>query len=43
LRQRMVLLNDAGPVAEQFYAFVQRDDVRAILRQYGFSLPSSSN
>jgi molybdate transport system substrate-binding protein len=43
LRQRMVLLNDAGPVAEQFYAFVQRDDVRAILHQYGFSLPSSSN
>jgi len=43
LRQRMVLLNDAGAVAEQFYAFVQRDDVRAIFRQYGFTLPSSNN
>lgn len=40
LRQRMVLLNNAGPVAEQFYTFVQRGDVRAIFRQYGFTLPS---
>lgn len=40
LRQRMVLLNNAGPVAERFYTFVQRSDVRAIFRQYGFTLPS---
>jgi molybdate transport system substrate-binding protein len=39
LRQRMVLLNNAGSAAEQFYTFVQRDDVRAIFRQYGFTLP----
>lgn len=39
LRQRMVLLKDAGDVAEQFYAFVQRDDIRVIFRQYGFTLP----
>jgi len=35
----MVLLNNAGPVAEEFYTFVQRGDVRAIFRQYGFTLP----
>jgi len=40
LRQRMVLLNNAGLAAEQFYAFVQRDDVRARFRQYGFTLPN---
>ena len=39
LRQRMVLLKDAGDIAEQFYAFVQRDDIRDIFRQYGFTLP----
>jgi len=39
LRQRMVLLKKAGPVAEQFYGFLQRGDVRAIFRQYGFTLP----
>lgn len=39
LRQRMVLLKNAGPVAEQFYGFLQRGDVRAIFRQYGFTLP----
>jgi len=39
LRQRMVLLKNAGDIAEQFYAFVQRDDIRDIFRQYGFTLP----
>lgn len=39
LRQRMVLLKGAGPVAERFYAFVRQPAARAILRKYGFALP----
>ena len=43
LRQRMVLLKNAGLVAEDFYSFVQQVDVRAIFRQYGFMLPGKSD
>lgn len=39
LRQRMVLLNDAGPVAEAFYDFVAGLEGRAIMERYGFTLP----
>jgi molybdate transport system substrate-binding protein len=39
LRQRMVLLDDAGPVAERFYRYLQQPPARAILRRYGFTLP----
>ena len=39
LRQRMVLLKRAGPVATQFYAFLQGAAARAILRKYGFAVP----
>ncbi len=39
LRQRMVLLNQAGPVAEAFYAFMQAPSARAIMERYGFMLP----
>jgi molybdate transport system substrate-binding protein len=39
LRQRMVLLKSAGPVASQFYAFLQSEAARAILRKHGFSVP----
>ena len=39
LRQRMVLLDDAGPVAETFYRYLQDPPARAILRRYGFALP----
>ena len=42
LRQRMVLLDDAGPVAERFYRYLQAPPARAILRRYGFSLPGES-
>lgn len=38
LRQRMVLLNSAGPVAERFYTFMQTPAARAIFRKYGFVL-----
>ncbi len=39
LRQRMVLLNGAGPVAEAFYAYLKAPVARAIMERYGFVLP----
>jgi molybdate transport system substrate-binding protein len=39
LRQRMVLLKNAGPIAERFYAFVQTAAARATLATYGFAVP----
>jgi len=38
LRQRMVLMKSAGPVAEHFYAYVQTPGARAVLRRYGFAV-----
>lgn len=39
LRQRMVLLERAGPVAERFYRYLQASEARDVLRRYGFALP----
>lgn len=39
LRQRMLLLNEAGPVAEAFYAYMSGPEAREILKRYGFVLP----
>jgi molybdate transport system substrate-binding protein len=39
LLQRMVLLKDAGPVAEAFYAYMSQPTARAIMARYGFVLP----
>ncbi|MGY6409792.1 MAG: molybdate ABC transporter substrate-binding protein [Alkalilacustris sp.] len=39
LRQRMVLLNNAGPVAEAFYAYMMAPAAREIMERYGFVLP----
>jgi len=39
LRQRMALLNTAGPVAEAFYAYMMEPSAREIMERYGFSLP----
>lgn len=39
LRQRMVLLKNAGPIAERFYTYVQTAAARATLATYGFALP----
>ncbi len=39
LRQRMVLMRDAGPVAERFYAYLQERPAREIMVRYGFTLP----
>lgn len=39
LRHRMVLLTRAGPVAAQFYTYLQSDAARSVLRQYGFAVP----
>lgn len=42
LLQRMVLLNDAGPVAEAFYAYIQSSKAREIMVRYGFVLPDGT-
>jgi molybdate transport system substrate-binding protein len=39
LLQRMVLLKDAGPTAEAFYAYMSTPAARAIMERYGFVLP----
>ena len=39
LRQRMVLLARAGPVASRFYRYLQEPAARGILERYGFGLP----
>ncbi|WP_290648103.1 molybdate ABC transporter substrate-binding protein [Aquisalimonas sp.] len=39
LRQRMVLTNRAGETARAFYAYMQGEQVRAILAEYGFVVP----
>lgn len=39
LRQRMALLNNAGPVAEAFYEYINGPAAREIMERYGFVLP----
>ena len=39
LRQRMVLLERAGPAVEGFYRYLQEPPARAVLERYGFTLP----
>jgi molybdate transport system substrate-binding protein len=39
LRQRMVLLKRAGPVAERFYRYVQEPEAMAIFEKHGFTVP----
>jgi molybdate transport system substrate-binding protein len=39
LRQRMVLLERAGPAAAAFYEYVQSDAARAIFRKHGYTVP----
>ncbi len=39
LRQRMVRLRNAGPVADRFYAYMQEKPAREIMVRYGFVLP----
>lgn len=41
LRQRMVVLKGAGPVAEAFYAYLMEPGARAIMTRYGFVLPDN--
>ena len=42
LLQRTVLLKNAGPVAEDFYAYMQSKTARAIMVKYGFVLPEGN-
>jgi molybdate transport system substrate-binding protein len=39
LRQRMVVLNRASPVAERFYRYLQGPAARALLQKSGFAVP----
>lgn len=41
LRQRMALLDGAGPVAEAFYDYVRSPPARVIMERYGFVLPEA--
>lgn len=43
LRQRMVLIKDAGPVATRFYDFMQEPVAREILGRHGFVLPGEDS
>lgn len=42
LRQRMVLLKDAGPVAQRFYRYIRQPAARRIFVRYGFALPGEA-
>ena len=41
LRQRMVLLNKANATSEAFYRYLQEPAARAIMADYGFTLPAA--
>ncbi|MDQ6621541.1 MAG: molybdate ABC transporter substrate-binding protein [Pseudomonadota bacterium] len=41
LRQRMVLMKNAGATATAFYTYMQQPGARGILSRYGFGLPVS--
>lgn len=40
LLQRMALLKNAGPVAEEFYAYMKTPKAREIMKKFGFVLPA---
>ncbi|MFN7223470.1 MAG: molybdate ABC transporter substrate-binding protein, partial [Paracoccaceae bacterium] len=42
LLQRMALMKNATPVAEQFYAYMQSPKAREIMVKYGFVLPEGN-
>ena len=43
LRHRAVLLNSAGPVAQQFYDYLSSPAAREVFRRHGFDLPDDSS
>lgn len=43
LRQRMVLMKNAGETAQAFYRFVQSPQSRVVFRKYGFVLPGEAS
>jgi len=42
LRQRMVLMDHAGPVAEQFYSYLSGEQARQVFERNGFSVPAGT-
>lgn len=43
LRQRMVLMHDAGETARAFYGYLQAEAARAVFRRFGFVLPGEDH
>lgn len=43
LRQRMVLMKNAGETAKAFYAYMQTPPARTVLRKFGFVLPGEAS
>lgn len=43
LRQRMVLMKNAGAIAKDFYTYLQQPATRELLTRYGFTLPEKTN
>ena len=43
LKQRMVLLKNAGATAKAFYLYLQQPSARAVLARYGFTLPTGTD
>lgn len=43
LKQRMVLLKQAGPAAAAFYRYLQEPAARAVMHRYGFVLPDEAD
>jgi molybdate transport system substrate-binding protein len=41
LRQRMVLLKRASPLAERFFLYLQQPSAREIFRRFGFAVPNN--
>ncbi len=39
LLQRMAVMRNAGPVAQDFYSYIQQPAARAIMARYGFTVP----
>jgi molybdate transport system substrate-binding protein len=42
LKQRMVLMKNAGETARTFYRYLQSPPAREVFKRYGFTLPGES-
>lgn len=42
LKQRMALTKNAGPVAKDFYRYIQKPAARTVFKRYGFDFPETA-